>query len=127
MNSIYCYCDVVLFVEARLPDLDKTIHTCELVPSQHKWLHFIDTIQYIKGVDRATTIQKNDIVVKLQNHKKEDLTLQLLIRPIARSTTRWSSLSSTAIRSPTGELLKRAIDSRPQTKRLRPLRLREKA
>ena len=78
MNSVYCYCDVVLFIEARLPDLDKTVHTCELVPSQHKWLHFIDTIQYIEGVDKTTTIQKNDIVVKLRNHKKEDLTLQLL-------------------------------------------------
>jgi len=37
--------------------------------------------------------------------------------------SRWSSLTNDAIRSPTGVLLKRAIHSRPKTRRLRPLRL----
>ena len=47
MNSVYCYCDVVLFVQAPLPDLDERIYECELVPSEHEWLNFIDTIQYV--------------------------------------------------------------------------------
>ena len=30
MNSMYLYCDVVLFLEAKLPDLDMTIRTSEI-------------------------------------------------------------------------------------------------
>ena len=69
MNSIYCYCDVVLFVEANLPTMDETIFRCDLVPSEHEWLHFIDTIQYLGG-EKATTIQKNDIVVGMNDMEK---------------------------------------------------------
>jgi hypothetical protein len=77
MNSIYCYCDVVLFVESPLPDLDNTILTCDLVPSEHKWLHFIDTIQYAGGEDKTMVIRRNDIVVGIAN-MKESLTLNFL-------------------------------------------------
>ena len=36
MNSVYCYSDVVMFVQAPLPDLDERIYECELVPSEHE-------------------------------------------------------------------------------------------
>ena len=94
MNSIYCYCDVVLFVEACLPTLDETVFTCDLVPSEHKWLHFIDTIQYLGGDDNTASIRKNDIVVKMKNctaltidvlkQKKERAIISFLRRPYGR-------------------------------------------
>jgi hypothetical protein len=95
MNSIYCYCDVVLFVESPLPKLDHTILTCVLVPSEHKWLHFIDTIQYIGGNDKTLAIRKNDIVVKIKDEErvlqidtlkkmKETTTISFLRRPYGR-------------------------------------------
>ena len=95
MNSIYCYCDVVLFVEARLPKLDMRVFSCDLVPSEHKWLHFIDTIQYLQGNDKKVTIRKNDIVVGMINVKniltidvlkerKENTTISFLRRPYGR-------------------------------------------
>ena len=62
MNSVYCYCDVVLFVQAPLPDLDERIYECELVPSEHEWLNFIDTIQYV--FDTHTSI---DLPVSFPN------------------------------------------------------------
>ena len=95
MNSIYCYCDVVLFVEARLPTLDETVFTCYLVPSEHKWLHFIDTIQYVGGDDETLTIRKNDIVIGMENctttltvdvlkQTKERAIISFLRRPYGR-------------------------------------------
>ena len=60
-----------------------------------------------------------------ERSRRKLLSLTSPIKPIEKSTTRWSSLTSTAIRSPTNALLKIAIESRPQTRRLRPLRLRE--
>ena len=77
MNSIYCYCDVVLFVEAPLPKLDDTVFSCDLVPSKHKWLHFIDTIQYV-GDGKDVTICKNDIVVNVKDIKADSLTIDML-------------------------------------------------
>ena len=82
MNSMYCYCDVVLFVEVPLPDLDNTVLCCDLVPSKHKWLHFIDTIQYVESGDSdenddGITIQKHDIVVGIDS-KTNDLTIDAL-------------------------------------------------
>jgi len=94
MNSVYCYCDVVLFVEAPLPDLDNTVFTCDLIPSEHKWLYFIDTIQYLGGNDKNVAIQKNDIIVEVNNSVKENInvlkkktditTISYLKRPYGR-------------------------------------------
>ena len=67
MNSMYCYCDVILFVEAPLPDLENTVYTCDLIPFEHQWLHFIDTIQYLGGEESTLSIHKNDIVVGMSN------------------------------------------------------------
>ena len=77
MNSVYCYCDVVLFLEAPLPDLDERVYECELVPSEHEWLRFIDTIQYVGDEKGGNTIRKNDIVVGV-NKMKETVTLDML-------------------------------------------------
>ena len=77
MNSMYCYCDVVLFVQASLPGLDDTIYDCVLVPSEHKWLNFIDTIQYLGGGEEKSSIQNNDIVIKMKD-TDASLTVDLL-------------------------------------------------
>ena len=60
-----------------------------------------------------------------ERSRRKLLSLTSPIKPIAKSARRWSTLTSTAIRSPTNTLLKIAIESRPQTRHLRPLRLRE--
>ena len=96
MNSVYCYCDVVLFVQAPLPKLNDTIYDCELVPSEHKWLNFIDTIQYLGGGEEKSSIQKNDIVIKMKDtdasltvdllkNFKERTTVFFLRRPYVRN------------------------------------------
>ena len=51
--------------------------SCDLVPSEHKWLHFIDTIQYI-GDGKDLTICKNDIVVGANDTKVPSLSIDLL-------------------------------------------------
>jgi hypothetical protein len=96
MNSIYCYCDVVLFVEAPLPDLDNTVFSCDLVPSEHKWLYFIDTIQYLGGNShQKVSIRKNDIVIKMNDidgkldvntlkERKDRTIIKYLRRPYGR-------------------------------------------
>jgi len=94
MNSIYCYCDVVLFVDSPLPDIDNTIFSCDLVPSEHEWLSFIDTIQYVKGDNKKLTIRRCDIVVGVNNtkettidvlkEKKDKTTISFLRRPYGR-------------------------------------------
>ena len=85
MNNVYCYCDVVLFVEAELPKLDERIYECELVPSEHEWLHFIDTIQYIRGDDDAVTIRKNDIVVRTSDVDEKDMKIEDLKKKSTRT------------------------------------------
>lgn len=77
MNSVYCYCDIVFFVEADLPKLDETIYECDLVPSEHRWLHFIDTIQY-QGGNKTTLIEKNDNLVGIKNSKLKIDTLKTI-------------------------------------------------
>ena len=57
-------------LQAPLPNLDERIYECELVPSEHEWLHFIDTIQYV-GDEKDVTIRKNDIVVGTQGSRYE--------------------------------------------------------
>ena len=95
MNSIYCYSDVVLFVDAELPKLDNTIYKCDLVPSKHKWLNFVDTIQYVGGNDNILAIRENDIVVALKDRDsllsvdilkqtKEVSTILFMRRPYGR-------------------------------------------
>ena len=67
MNSVYCYCDVVLFVKSRLPDIDEKVHSIRLVPAEHSWMEFIDTLQF--GEESNLAIQKHDIVVGIENTK----------------------------------------------------------
>ncbi len=83
MNSIYCYSDVILFVEADLPKLDETVFKCDLIPSEHRWLRFIDTFQYLGG-DEATKIQKNDIIVQING--VDTLTMDILKATKTRTT-----------------------------------------
>jgi len=73
INSIYCYCDVVLFVQAPLPELEDSIFYCDLVPSEHEWLHFIDTIQYVgkKGEEKKVKQEEEEEEVKQEEEEEE--------------------------------------------------------
>jgi len=66
MNSFYIYCDVVIFLEVPLPDLDDTVYKCTLNPSEHNWSFFIDVVQF-QTKNSNLLIQKNDIVVAIND------------------------------------------------------------
>ena len=64
------------------------------MPSEHEWLHFIDTIQYV-GDDKNVELRKNDIVVGIKDLDtvltvdmlkkiKESRTISFLKRPYGR-------------------------------------------
>lgn len=95
MNSMYVYCDVVLFLEAELPTLDNVIRKCILNPSNHEWSFFIDSIQF-QSRSSNLAIQKNDIVVDVDGSSStalsldavkklnKDVTVSYLRRPYGR-------------------------------------------
>ena len=89
MNSMYVYCDIVLFMEAKLPDLDMTVRMCTLVPSNYAFGRFVDVTQFHGPESSSLEIKKNDIVVKpseidvlkTTTHKME---ISYLKRPFGR-------------------------------------------
>ena len=64
MNSMYVYCDVVLFLEAKLPDLDMTVRTCSLIPSNYSFGRFVDVTQFHGPESSSLDIKTNDIITK---------------------------------------------------------------
>jgi len=72
MNSMYVYCDVVLFLEAELPELDMTVRTCTLIPSQYDWSFFIDIVQFQSSSSSDLEIQKSDIVTSIITNNNKD-------------------------------------------------------
>jgi hypothetical protein len=89
MNSMYVYCDVVLFLEAKLPDLDMTVRFCNLIPSNYSFGKFLDVTQFHGPESDKISIRKNDIVVKpsdleiLKSTLKE-IEISFLKRPFGR-------------------------------------------
>ena len=89
MNSMYVYCDIVLFMEAKLPDLDMTVRICTLVPSNYAFGRFVDVTQFHGPESSSLEIKKNDIVIKpseidvlkTTTHKME---ISYLKRPFGR-------------------------------------------
>ncbi len=67
MNSIYCYCDVVIFLEAKLPELDNRIRFQNLVPSDFNFGTFVDVVQFHGPDSELLDIKKNDIIVNPAN------------------------------------------------------------
>ena len=89
MNSMYLYCDVVLFLEAKLPDLDMTIRMCTLIPANYSFGRFVDVTQFHGPETSSLTLKKNDIILKpcdidvLKSTTKE-IQLSYLKRPFGR-------------------------------------------
>ena len=89
MNSMYVYCDVVLFLEAKLPELDMTVRFCTLNPSNFSFGTFVDVTQFHGPESNDIAIKKNDIVVKpcdLDTLKSTSklITVSYLRRPFGR-------------------------------------------
>jgi len=63
MNSMYLYCDVVLFLEAELPNLDMNVRTCFLIPTECSFGKFVDVNQFHGPESDDLSIRKNDIIV----------------------------------------------------------------
>jgi hypothetical protein len=89
MNSMYVYCDVVLFLEAKLPELDMTVRFCTLIPSNFSFGTFVDVTQFHGPESDDIAIKKNDIVVKpcdLDTLKSTSklITVSYLRRPFGR-------------------------------------------
>ena len=89
MNSMYVYCDIVLFLEAKLPDLDMTVRFCTLIPSNYSFGIFVDVTQFHGPESSSISIKKNDIITKpsdldtLKSTSKE-ITISYLRRPFGR-------------------------------------------
>mgnify|MGYP001320665970 CR=1 FL=1 len=47
MNKIYVYCDVVLFLDAPLPQNDMTLYTTSINPADYDWSFFYDSFQVV--------------------------------------------------------------------------------
>jgi len=101
MNSMYVYCDVVLFLDTNLPNIDNTIYKCTLNPSEYDWIYFIDTIQFQSLIPTNNSsdisIRKNDIILSIENmddmsklkidtliHLNRMVTITFLKRPFGR-------------------------------------------
>ena len=50
MNSVYVYCDLVLFIETELPRVDQTLCNARIRVSDYEWTQFLDTIQVASAV-----------------------------------------------------------------------------
>jgi hypothetical protein len=89
MNSMYLYCDVVLFLEAKLPDLDMTVRYCTLIPSNYSFGIFVDVTQFHGPESDDIPMKKNDIVVKPSNldilkSTSKEIEISYLKRPFGR-------------------------------------------
>ena len=89
MNSMYVYCDVVLFLHAKLPDLDITVRCCTLIPSNYSFGIFVDVTQFHGPESDDIPIKKNDIIVKPSNldilkSTSKEIEISYLKRPFGR-------------------------------------------
>jgi hypothetical protein len=79
MNSVYMYCDVVLFVDAQLPKTSLVKRNTTIVPSDSEFAYFIDVVQLRKShiisneeeekKDDETEMVENDIIVAIGDDK----------------------------------------------------------
>jgi len=89
MNSMYVYCDVVLFLDVKLPELDMTVRFCTLIPSNYSFGIFVDVTQFRGPESSSIPMKKNDIIIKpsdletLKSTSKE-ITVSYLKRPFGR-------------------------------------------
>jgi hypothetical protein len=64
MNSVYVHCDLVLFIETKLPIVDMTLHTAKIRVSDYEWTQFLDTTQ-VSSIDNPHSgPQQYDCIVK---------------------------------------------------------------
>ncbi|MDC3321561.1 hypothetical protein OAV88_03060 [bacterium] len=67
MNSVYVYCDIVLFIETRIPPVDSTLLSASIRVSDYKWTQFVDTIQVASKDNPPSGPQQYDCIVKCDN------------------------------------------------------------
>ena len=89
MNSMYVYCDVVLFLEAKLPDLDMTVRTCSLIPSNFSFGRFVDVTQFHGPESSSLDMKKNDIItipsdIDILKSTMKEIEISYLKRPFGR-------------------------------------------
>eukprot|EP00939_MAST-03C_sp_MAST-3C-sp1_P003609 g3609.t1 len=100
MNSVYMYCDTVLFVETTIPSPDMTLYETKVVPASFRWVRFIDACQVGDVPSRENAkndslqLSQNDIVREMNGTPITDIekfrrvtktsTLRFLRRPFGR-------------------------------------------
>jgi len=67
MNSVYVYCDLVLFIETDLPVVDMKLRTARIRVSDYEWTQFVDTIQVASIENPPPGPQQYDCIVKCDN------------------------------------------------------------
>ena len=73
MNSVYVHCDLVLFIETKLPKIDNTLHTSTICISDYEWTQFVDTIQVASDKNPLSGPQKYDCIITCDEKKVENV------------------------------------------------------
>ena len=80
MNSMYVYCDSVLFIETDLPQYtDTNLYKQTLIPAKHRWKRFVDCVQYAGGEEEEGTDASSK-----DDDKDETTSLRISPRDIVR-------------------------------------------
>jgi hypothetical protein len=73
MNSVYVYCDLVLFIETELPTVDMTLFTAKIQVSDYEWTQFLDTVQVASINNPTSGPQQYDCIVKCDDNSVENV------------------------------------------------------
>ena len=98
MNSVYVYCDLVLFIETKLPIVDMVLRTAKVRVSDYEWTQFLDTVQVASIDNPPSGPQQYDCIVKcgdkvietvdeLKTFNSTTHVLSYLKRPFGRPNT----------------------------------------
>jgi len=73
MNSVYVYCDLVLFIETKLPIVDMILRTANVRVSDYEWTQFVDTVQVASIDNPPSGPQQYDCIVKCDDKTIENV------------------------------------------------------
>jgi len=73
MNSVYVYCDLVLFIETELPIVDTKLLTSKIRISDYEWTQFLNTIQVASINNPASGPQQYDCIVRCDDKSVENV------------------------------------------------------
>jgi len=73
MNSVYVYCDLVLFIETELPIVDMTLRSAKIRVSDYEWTQFLDRNQVASIDNPPSGPQQYDHVVQCDDKRLQTI------------------------------------------------------